>query len=180
MKKSTLIIFVFLSGILYAQETMKAKLRPLIENQLKLELLYRNCVIGDVTITNISIIDEKEKNKSLYDFYRAYRIKQIEQISFIKGKADFIEQHCVDNKDLFKKYVNEIDSTLIETVPVIDSIWVLEDRYKTMQVSSTPAEYYLVTFNFTYTLNGSKVSEKNHRMMFNSQLNSIHHDFLNR
>lgn len=180
MKKIFLLVFVCLSCTAFAQETMKAKLKPLIENYLKREPLYHNCVITDVTITNISIIDEKEKNKSLFDFYRSYRLKQIEQISFIKGKADFIEQHCFDNKELFKKYVDEINTTLRETVPLIDSLWLIEDKYKIATVNSVAAEYYLVTFNFIYTLNGSKVTEKGHHAMFGNQLDIIHHDYLNK
>ncbi|MES2619660.1 MAG: hypothetical protein V4615_02330 [Bacteroidota bacterium] len=180
MKKSILIIFVCLASIVSAQETMKAKVKPLIENYLKKEPLYLNCIISDVAITNISIVDEKEKNKNIYDFYHAYRVKQIEQIGFIKGKADFIEQHCGDNKVLFKKYVDEINATLLETVPLVDSLWVLEDKFKTAPVTSTAAEYYLVTFNFNYTLNNSKVVEKNHRVVLTNLLEIIHHDFLNK
>lgn len=180
MKKSILIIFVCLAYTLSAQETMKAKMKPIIEKYLKKDSLYMNSVISDVAITNISIVDEKEKNKSIYDFYHAYRIKQIEQIGFIKGKADFIEQHCSDNKVLFKKYVDEINATLAETVPLVDSLWILEDKYKTAPVTSPAAEYYLVTFNFNYTLNTSKVVEKNHRVVLTNQLEIIHHDFLNK
>src|SRR4051812_27125442 len=116
MKKLLLIICVCVSSFVFSQETMKAKLKPVIESYLKTEPLYRNCVISKVVITNISIIDEKEKLKSLYDFYHTYRIQQIEQIGFIKGKADFIEQRCADDKALFKKYVGEINSTMQETV----------------------------------------------------------------
>ena len=80
MKKSILLLFIGLSCMLSAQETMKAKLKPLIENYLKKEPLYLNCIISDVSITNISIVDEKEKNKSLYDFYHSYRLKQFDEI----------------------------------------------------------------------------------------------------
>jgi hypothetical protein len=159
---------------------MKEKLKPLIEAYLKTEPLYQNTVISDVVITNISIIDEKEKIKSLFDFYRTYRLQQIEQIGFIKGKASFIEQHTTENKELFKKYVNEIKGTLQETVPLIDSLWVIEDKFKTATAGTSTAEYYLVTFNFIYTLEKSKVVEKNHRVIFTNQLDIIHHDFLNR
>src|SRR5688500_6739345 len=101
MKKLLIIICVCFSSALFAQTSTKAKLKPLIEAYLKTEPLYRNTIVSDVVITNISIIDEKEKIKSLYDFYHAYRLKQIEQIGFIKGKADFIEQHTAENKELF-------------------------------------------------------------------------------
>ena len=180
MKKIILLLFIGLSCSLFAQETMKTKLKPLLENHLKTEPLYRNCVVSDITITNISILDEKEKNKSLFDFYHAYRLKQIDQIGFIKGKAGFIEQHCADNKELFKKYADEINAAMRETVPLIDSLWVIEDRYKTSPVSSPTTEYYSVTFTFGYTLNGSKVTETNHRILLSSQLEVLHHDFLNR
>jgi hypothetical protein len=180
MKKLTVIICIGLSSTLFSQETMKGKFKPLIESYLKQEPLYRNCVISDVVITNISIIDEKEKIKSLYDFYHSYRLKQIEQIGFIKGKADFIEQHAAEDKALFKKYAAEINSTMQETVPLIDSLWVLEDKYKTATPANTTTEYYSVTFNFIYTLNNSKVTEKNHRVIFTNDMQIIHHDFVNR
>jgi hypothetical protein len=180
MKKFLVIGCIGLSSILSAQETTKGKLKPLIESYLKLEPQYRNCIISDVVITNISIIDEKEKIKSLFDFYHTYRLQQIEQIGFIKGKAAFIEQHTAEDKALFKKYVGEINGTLQETVPLIDSLWVLEDKYKTATAGTSTSEYYSVTFNFIYTLNNSKVVEKNHRVIFNKDLAIIHHDFLNR
>ncbi len=180
MKKIILLLFIGLSFSLSAQETTKTKLKPLIENYLKTEPLYRNCVVSDVAITNISILDEKEKNKSLFDFYHAYRLKQIDQIGFVKGKADFIEQHCADNKELFKKYTNEINATMRETVPLVDSLWVIEDSYKVTPINPSTAEYYSATFTFVYTLNGSKVTETNHRILFNNLLEVLHHDFLNR
>jgi hypothetical protein len=180
MKKILVIICVGLSTAAFSQVTMKEKLKPLIEAYLKTEPLYKNTVISEVVITNISIIDEKEKIKSLFDFYHAYRLKQIEQIGFIKGKADFIEQHTAENKELFRKYVGEINTTLQETVPLIDSLWLIEDKWKTATPGTSTAEYYLVTFNFIYTLDKSRVVEKNHRVIFTSQMDIIHHDHLNR
>lgn len=180
MKKLILLLFIGMSCTLFAQETMKTKLKPLIENYVKRDPLYRNCVVNEVAITNISILDEKEKNKSLSDFYHAERLKEIDQIGFIKGSVDFIKQHCADDKELFKKYVAEINTNLRESVPLIDSLWLMEDKYKTAAMNSSAAEYYLATFTFVYTLNGSKVTEKNHRVMFTNQLDIIHHDYQNR
>src|ERR1041385_4283180 len=173
MKKSILLAFICFSAGSFAQETMKAKLKPLIEKYLKTEPLYRNCIINEVTITNISIIDEKEKTKSLYDFYHATRLKEIDQISFIKSNVEFIEQHCLDNRELFKKNIDEMNATLKESVPLVDSLWLIEEKYKTAPATSSSTEFYLVTFTFVYTLNNSKVTEKNHRMMFTGQFDII-------
>ena len=178
MKKFVILAFVFVSYAASAQQTMKEKLKPLIEKYLKTDPLYHNCVVTDVVITNISILDENEKNKSLFDYYHTYRLQELEQIGFIKGKAEFIEQHCADNKELLNKYVDEINGTLKETVPLIDSLWVLEDKYKMPVRDTTAAEYYLVTFNLVYLLDKSRVEESNHKIIFNQQLEAIHHDYL--
>ena len=179
MKTVVLLILVCFSPVLFAQETMKEKLKPRITNYLKAEPLYRSTIINDVIISNISILDEKEKNKSLYDFYHSYRITQLEQIGFIKGKASFIEQYCAENKVLYKKYIGEIKAALLETAPLIDSLWVIEDQYKAAPNTSNQ-EYYLVTFDFKYTLGDSKVTEKNHRVLFTNQFDIIHHEYLNK
>jgi hypothetical protein len=79
----------------------------------------------------------------------------------------------------YKKEVENIKEVMRETVPSIDSLWTLEERYKNIQPSGNSQEYYFVTFSFTTLVSGTKLAHEDYKMILSKDLKVLLYDFVN-
>ncbi len=178
---SLILLLTFWAETLLCQESILGKVKPIVLNHLKTAPQLKGSEIAGIEINSVSKINEKEKNNYFYNFYNAFRLNQVEQIELIKLSAETIidrgKYNDLKRKD-FNKAIGEIKKVLQKTVPLIDSLWTLEEKYKNLQPNDNTQEYFLVTFSFNTITSGVKLTNEDYKMILDKDLKVLLYDFM--
>lgn len=175
------LLLTLLIKVSVCQESTKDKVKPIVLNYLKTVPQLKGSEVTSIEINSVSLIDEKEKNSHFFNFYNSFRLNQVEQIELIKLSAEAIvregKYNSLTRKD-FDKRIVEIKKVLQTKVPLIDSLWTLEEKYKNPQSNGNTQEYYFVTFTFTTLTSGTKLTNEDYKMILTKELKVLLYDFM--